>query len=73
VERECFAAANLVNKIEEGRLAPGVVHTDVKTFPYDSFEDALITSLAGFRANHSPSHPPTSEKQTKTQDTSSRT
>jgi len=47
VERECFAAANLVNKIEEGRLAPGVVHTDVKTFPYDSFRGCFDYILGG--------------------------
>ena len=48
VEREAFAAANLVSKIEEGKLAPGVVHSDVKTFPYERFRDCFDCIIGGF-------------------------
>ena len=48
VERECYAAANLAHKIETGELAPGVIHTDVKTFPYSRFRGLVDIVLAGF-------------------------
>jgi len=45
-EREAFAAANLVSKIEAGKLAPAPVHTDVVTFPYKDFH-GLVEILSG--------------------------
>ena len=48
VEREAFAAANLANKIETGELAAGVIHTDVKTFPYERFRDCFDLITGGF-------------------------
>ncbi len=35
VEREGFCVANLVAKMEEGKLDAAPVFTDVKTFPYE--------------------------------------
>ena len=48
VERECFAAANLADKIETGALAPGVIFTDVKTFPYQKFRKCFDFITGGF-------------------------
>ena len=48
VEREAFAAANLAHKIETGELAPGVIHTDVKTFPYQRFRNCFDFITGGF-------------------------
>jgi DNA (cytosine-5)-methyltransferase 1 len=48
VEREAFAAANLVAKIEAGMLAPAPVHSDVKTFPYGRFRGLVDIMLAGY-------------------------
>jgi len=48
VEREAFAAANLAHKIETGELAAGVIHTDVKTFPYERFRDCFDLITGGF-------------------------
>lgn len=35
MEIEAWAAANLVHKVEEGRLAPGPVYQDLKRFPFE--------------------------------------
>ena len=48
VEREGFAAANLVAKIEEGKLAAAPVYSDVKTFPYERFRGLVDIMLAGY-------------------------
>ena len=48
VEREGFAAANLVAKIEAGELAEAPVHSDVKTFPYERFRGLVDIMLAGY-------------------------
>jgi DNA (cytosine-5)-methyltransferase 1 len=46
VEREGFAAANLVAKMEAGALDTAPVFTDVKTFPYRKFR-GLVDILSG--------------------------
>ena len=46
VEREGFAAANLVAKMEAGELDAAPVFTDVKTFPYRKFR-GLVDILSG--------------------------
>ena len=48
VEREAFAAANLVAKIEAEQMAPAPVWTDVKTFPYSDFHGRVDILLAGY-------------------------
>ena len=48
VEREAFAAANLVAKIEAQQMAPAPVWTDVKTFPYSDFHGRVDILLAGY-------------------------
>ena len=48
VEREAFAAANMVAKIEKGEVAPAPVWTDVKTFPYADFHGRVGILLAGY-------------------------
>jgi len=48
VEREAFAAANLVAKIEAGEMAPAPVWTDVKTFPYADFHGRVGIMLCGY-------------------------
>lgn len=48
VEREAFAAANLVAKIEAGEMAAAPVWTDVKTFPYGDFHGRVGIMLAGY-------------------------
>tara|TARA_Y100000361_G_scaffold51081_1_gene44585 strand:+ start:813 stop:1637 length:825 start_codon:yes stop_codon:yes gene_type:complete len=48
VEREAYAAANLVAKIEKGELAPAPVWTDVRTFPYRDFYGLVDIFSAGF-------------------------
>ena len=48
VEREAFAAANLVAKIEAEQMAPAPVWTDVKTFPYSDFYGRVDILLAGY-------------------------
>lgn len=48
VEREAFAAANMVAKIEAGEVAPAPVWTDVKTFPYADFHGRVGIMLAGY-------------------------
>jgi len=46
VEREGFPVANLVAKMEEGKLDAAPVFTDVKTFPYGKFR-GLVDILSG--------------------------
>lgn len=48
VEREAFAAANLVAKIEAEQMAAAPVWTDVKTFPYSDFHGRVDILLAGY-------------------------
>jgi DNA (cytosine-5)-methyltransferase 1 len=48
VEREGFVAANLVAKMEEGRLDAAPVFTDVKTFPYRKFRGCVDILSGGF-------------------------
>ena len=48
VEREAFAAANLVAKIEAGKMAEAPIWTDVKTFPYSDFYGRVDIMLAGY-------------------------
>ena len=48
VEREGFVAANLVAKMEEGKLDAAPVHTDVKTFPYRKFRGCVDILSGGF-------------------------
>ena len=48
VEREGYACANLVAKIEEGELAEAPVFTDVKEFPYGKFRGCVDILSAGF-------------------------
>ena len=48
VEREGFPVANLVAKMEEGKLDAAPVFTDVKTFPYDQFLGQVDILSGGF-------------------------
>ena len=48
VEREGFAAANLVAKMEAGELDAAPVFTDVKTFPYRKFRGCVDILSGGF-------------------------
>ena len=48
VEREGFVAANLVAKMEEGKLDAAPVFTDVKTFPYRKFRGQVDILSGGF-------------------------
>ena len=48
VEREGFAAANLVAKMEAGELDAAPVFTDVKTFPYGKFRGCVDILSGGF-------------------------
>ena len=48
VEREGFPIANLVAKMEEGKMAPAPIHTDVKTFPYRKFRGYVDIISGGF-------------------------
>jgi len=48
VEREGFAAANLVAKMEAGELDAAPVFTDVKTFPYRKFRGCVGILSSGF-------------------------
>jgi len=46
VEIEAYASTNLAEKIERGSLAPGVLFSDIKTFPFGKFR-GLIDILSG--------------------------
>jgi len=48
VEREAFAIANLVAKIEADEMDEAPVFTDVKRFPYDKFRGCIDVLSAGF-------------------------
>lgn len=48
VEIEAFVAWNLVRQIEEGLLAPALVHTNVKSFPFHIFRDRVRGFCAGY-------------------------
>jgi DNA (cytosine-5)-methyltransferase 1 len=48
VEIEAFAAANLVAKIEAGRLDAAPVWTDIKSFPVYRFRDRVHIVTAGY-------------------------
>jgi len=48
VEIEAFAVANLVNKMEEGRIHPTPIYTNLKTFPYRKFRGGVDILSGGF-------------------------
>ena len=48
VEIEAFAAANLVAKAEEGKLAMEALYPDLKTFPAERFSGCFDFILAGY-------------------------
>ena len=48
VEIEAFAIANLVNKMEEGKLHPCPIYTNLKTFPYEEFCGQVDIMSFGF-------------------------
>ena len=48
VEIEAFAAANLVAKMEEGKLDAAPVFTNLKTFPYKKFRGCVDILSGGF-------------------------
>ena len=48
VEREGFPVANLVAKIEAGKLDSAPIFTDVKTFPYQKFRGKVDILSGGF-------------------------
>jgi len=47
-EREAFAVANLVAKIEEGRLDAAPVFTDVSNFPWEQFAPYMAGGILSF-------------------------
>ena len=48
VEGEAWPVANLANKMEEGKLHPAPVWTDVKTFPFRQFRGKVDILSGGF-------------------------
>jgi DNA (cytosine-5)-methyltransferase 1 len=48
VEIEAFAVANLVAKMEQGKLAPAPIWTDLKTFPAHIFRGAVDLLVGGY-------------------------
>jgi len=48
VEIEAFAIANLVAKMEEGRLVPAPIWTNVKTLPLEVFRDRVDILTGGY-------------------------
>ena len=48
MEREAYAIKVLEEKIESGELAPGVIHTDVSTFPAHKFRGSFDAIFGGF-------------------------
>jgi len=48
VEIEAFAIANLVNKMEAGKLPPAPIYTDLKTFPAELFRDRVDLITGGY-------------------------
>ena len=49
VEIEAFVQANLVAKIEEGRMADAPIWTDLKTFPAHLFRDCVDIITGGIQ------------------------
>ena len=47
-EREMYAAKNLCAKIEEGKLHPAPIFTDVKTFPFAAFRGKVDIITGGY-------------------------
>ena len=48
VEVEAFAVANLVAKMEEGRLDPAPIWSDLKTFPLEIFRNRIDILVGGY-------------------------
>ena len=48
VEIEAFAAANLVSKMEDGKLVPAPVWTNLKTLPVEVFRDRVSILTGGY-------------------------
>lgn len=48
VEIEAFAATNLVAKMEEGKMAPSLVYTDLKTLNYEIFRGKIDIISGGY-------------------------
>tara|TARA_E500000081_G_scaffold155195_1_gene194933 strand:- start:2633 stop:3598 length:966 start_codon:yes stop_codon:yes gene_type:complete len=48
VEIEAFAIANLVAKMEQGKLAPAPIWTDIKTFPAHLFRECIDLIVGGY-------------------------
>ena len=48
VEIEAYAAANLVAKMEQGRMVPAPIWTDLKTLPVDCFRDRVELVTGGY-------------------------
>jgi DNA (cytosine-5)-methyltransferase 1 len=48
VEIETYAQANLVAKIEEGKMAPAPIWTDIKTFPSQHFSGNIHGIIGGY-------------------------
>jgi DNA (cytosine-5)-methyltransferase 1 len=48
VEIEAYAIANLVAKMEEGKLAPAPIWTDLKTLPLEPFRGAVDLLTGGY-------------------------
>ena len=48
VEIEAYAIANLVAKMEQGRLEPAPIYTDLKTFPAHLFRDKVSLITGGY-------------------------
>lgn len=48
VEIEAFAIANLVAKMEENKISPAPIWTDLKTFPYEKFLGKVDILSGGF-------------------------
>jgi len=48
VEIEAFNIANLVAKMEEGKIHPAPVYTNLKTFPYEKFRGCVDILSGGF-------------------------
>ena len=71
VEIEAFAIANLVAKMEENKVSPAPIWTDLKTFPYEKFLGKVDCLSAGFPCPLFPKQE--NEKALKTQDTSTPT
>jgi len=48
VEIEAWSIANLVDKIESGKMAPAPIHSDLKTFPYGRFRSKVDGIIGGY-------------------------